>query len=500
MNTNYVIVQAGGRGSRMESLTRNKPKALVPVNNLPMIFHLFRKYPDKKYIIIGDYKYDVLQKYLREFAEVDYRMVSGAGHTGTCAGLSQALALVPEKERFLLIWCDLILPDDYQILETGEDVIGISKDFPCRWKYEDGEFVEERSTKQGVAGLFVFHDKEALKDVPDDGELVRWMRDRGLRFQEQGLWHTREYGLFSEWDKLPKVRCRPFNRVWEEGKKFYKEPIDEQGRKLAAREIAWYRKLQEIHFGNIPTVYGVSPLCMEKVEGKNIYEYQALSVDFKRGILVRLIECLRNVHLLDSIVADRDSYYEAYIGKTFSRLEKVRNLVPFADDPCIIVNGRKCRNVFYHREEVEEKVMRYLPERFSLIHGDCTFSNIMLKNDAIPVLIDPRGYFGTTEMFGDAAYDWVKLYYSLVGNYDQFNLKNFVLSVEEQEVLIEIASNQWEELEEDFFALLREEVTREQMKLFLAITWLSLTTYAWEDYDSICGAFYKGIYYLEEVL
>lgn len=47
MKVEYVIVQAGGKGTRMEYLTRNKPKALVPVNNLPMIFHLFHKYPRK---------------------------------------------------------------------------------------------------------------------------------------------------------------------------------------------------------------------------------------------------------------------------------------------------------------------------------------------------------------------------------------------------------------------------------------------------------------------
>ena len=60
MDLKYVVVQAGGKGSRMERLTRNKPKALVPVNNLPMIFHLFKKFSDKKFIIIGDYKFDVL--------------------------------------------------------------------------------------------------------------------------------------------------------------------------------------------------------------------------------------------------------------------------------------------------------------------------------------------------------------------------------------------------------------------------------------------------------
>ena len=123
MDVNYIIVQAGGKGSRMQILTRNKPKALVPVNNLPMIFHLFRRFPEKKFIIIGDYKYDVLERYLREFADnVDYHMVH-ASHNGTCAGISEALSLIPDNERFMLIWCDLVLPEDYSIPDTEKNVI-----------------------------------------------------------------------------------------------------------------------------------------------------------------------------------------------------------------------------------------------------------------------------------------------------------------------------------------------------------------------------------------
>lgn len=101
MDVHYIIVQAGGRGSRMERLTRNKPKALVPVNNLPMIFHLFKKFPDKKFIIIGDYEFDVLEKYLREFATVNYELVRGTGNVGTCAGMSDALAKVPDDSPFM---------------------------------------------------------------------------------------------------------------------------------------------------------------------------------------------------------------------------------------------------------------------------------------------------------------------------------------------------------------------------------------------------------------
>lgn len=496
----YIIVQAGGKGTRMETLTRNKPKALVPVNNLPMIFHLFRKYPDKKYIIIGDYQYDVLINYLKAFAETDYRMVRATGHTGTCAGLSEALSYIPDNQRFMLIWCDLVLPKEYEFPESEKDIIGIAKDFPCRWKYENGTFTEEMSRGQGVAGHFIFHDKSVLAEVPAEGELVRWMQSQGITFEEQELWHTREYGLYSEWDKLPKTRCRPFNRVHVEGDKFYKEPIDEQGRQLAVRERAWYRKLKGICFENIPAIYDYEPLCMERVEGKNLYEYRDLPLDLKKRILTQIIECLKKVHELGSIPADRDSYYDAYIAKTFERLKKVRRLVPFAGDRYVTVNGKRCRNVFFHREELENMVMAYMPEEFKLIHGDCTFSNMMLKKDTVPMLIDPRGYFGKTEIFGDVAYDWVKLYYSLYSNYDQFNLKRFELVIKEKEVTMKVDSNQWEELEGDFFRLLEGEVTRHQMKLYLAVVWLSLTTYAWEDYDSICGAFYNGLWYLEDVL
>ena len=239
---------------------------------------------------------------------------------------------------------------------------------------------------------------------------------------------------------------------------------------------------------------------MEHIDGKNIYEYTNISIEKKKDILSQIVECLKSIHSMESIQAEVESYKVAYIGKTFERLEKIRFLVPFADNKTVIVNGKSCRNIFYHQEELEKAVMGYFPSKFKLIHGDCRFSNIMLKQDSIPIFIDPRGYFGTTEIFGDTAYDWIKLYYSMFSNYDQFNLKNFNLYINEHDVKLEIASNNWECMEEEFFKLLEGEVTKRQMKLLLSIIWLSLTTYAWEDYDSICGAFYNGLYYLEEAL
>ena len=500
MGLNYIVVQAGGRGSRMERLTRNKPKALVPVNNLPMIFHLFKKFPDKKFLIIGDYKFEVLEKYLREFATVNYELIHSSGNVGTCAGIADALSKVPDNEKFLLIWCDLILSDEHKLLDTDKNVIGISQDFKCRWSYREGKFYEEPSDKYGVAGYFIFQNKNLLSEVPASGEFVRWLQSKNFTFTEQPLKNTKEYGLYSEWSKLPRMRCRPFNQITVEGDKIIKQGIDEQGRELAKKEIAWYKKIQGEDFLNIPTIYEYEPLTMEFIDGQNIYEYNFIPDAQKRYILQKIIACLQEVHKLGGVKADKESYFDAYIGKTYKRLEKVRNLVPFANDEKITINGRVCRNIFYHKEECEKLVMQYLPEEFRLIHGDCTFSNMMLRHDTEPVLIDPRGYFGKIQFYGDVAYDWVKLYYSLLSNYDRFNLKRFSLEINKNEVQLEIESNGWENLEEYFFELLEGEVTKRQMKLLLAITWLSLTTYAWEDYDSICGAFYNGIYYLEDAL
>lgn len=502
----YIIVQAGGKGTRLKHLTRNKPKALVPVENLPMLFHLFRKYPDKRFVIIADYKKEVLREYLEVFANVKYQIVDAEG-TGTCAGVKQAIRLIPEKEPFLLIWSDLILPNCLE-LPAGygnsgesacpkEDYIGISQTFPCRWSYQDGKFVEESSYEHGVAGFFLFTEKEKIRSVPESGELVRWMQQRNMKYSEIGLAGTKEFGLIEEYNRLEQEKCRPFNKMTVKGDRVVKEGIDEQGRKLAVRECAWYEKAKEIGIPSLPRIYGINPLEMEYISGKNVYECR-LSYREKKEILRKLVESLRMLHKAEQIPADTFSCKEAYFNKTFDRIRGIRDLVPFANERSITVNGRRCRNVFFQKKELEQRLGQLGCDKFCFIHGDCTFSNLMLREDGSPVLIDPRGYFGHTELYGDPLYDWAKLYYSIMGNYDRFNLKEFGLEIGEEEIRLDIQSNQWEDMEADFFEM--TETKPEEIKLLHAVIWLSLTTYAWQDYDSICGAFYNGLYYLEEVL
>lgn len=492
----YIIVQAGGKGTRLGYLTKNKPKALVPVQNLPMLFHLFQKYPDKRFIIIADYQKEVLHEYLNCFAKVKYQVIDAQG-AGTCGGIRQALRLLPEKQPFMLVWSDLILPEKLELPADTEDYIGISSTFPCRWSYAEGKFWEERSYEHGVAGFFLFTDKSKLEKVPESGELVRWMQEQHMTFREISLAGTKEFGLLEEYEKLEQEKCRPFNKMTMTEDTVVKEGIDEQGRKLAMRECRWYEKAKENRISILPHIYGTDPLKMERIYGKNIYEYDLPYTD-KRIILEKLVTALKELHHTEKYPADSFSCKEAYFNKTFYRIHPVRDLIPFANQPEIIINGKRCRNVFFHKRELERKLEQITCSEFCFIHGDCTFSNMMLRENGSPVLIDPRGYFGHMELYGDPLYDWSKLYYSIVGNYDRFNLKDFRLTIGEQEVTLEIGSNHWEDMEQDFFEMTGAD--REQIKLIHAVIWLSLTTYAWQDYDSVCGAFYNGLYYLEDIL
>lgn len=498
MKIDYIIVQAGGKGSRLGYLTSNKPKAIVPVGNLPIIFHLFRKFPDKRFIVIADYKKEVLREYLRSFADVKYQIVDAEG-TGTCAGIRKAVSQIPDNTPFMLIWSDLILPEEFSFPTVNQNYIGISQSFPCRWSYRGHQFIEEPSSEKGVAGLFIFTERQILSKVPEKGELVRWMQEQCITGEELGLAGAKEFGILSEYAELEVERCRPFNRMVIEEDFVLKEGIDAQGKSLAVRECAWYQKARSLGVKGIPKIYSINPLKMEKIIGKNIYEYQ-FSYEEKRQILKKLVDTLKQLHSLECCPKDSFSIQEAYITKTLKRLNKIRDLVPFADQSEITINGRICKNIFFYKREFERlaEKLTYSCKNFCFIHGDCTFSNMMLRDNDDPVLLDPRGYFGFTELYGDSLYDWGKLYYSIAGNYDQFNLKRFRLYIEDNQVRLEINSNHWEDMEKDFFEL--TETNPAEIKLLHAVIWLSLTTYAWQDYDSICGAFYNGLYYLEEAV
>lgn len=499
MDVEYIIIQAGGKGTRLKHLTANKPKGIVPVNNLPMIFHLMNKFPKKKFIIIADYKYEVMDKYMEAFSPVEY-MIVHATETGTCAGIKQAINLIPNDKAFLLIWSDLIVGDNFSLENLKGNTLGLSVDFSCRWSYDNDKFVEEPSSDKGVAGCFVFENKNEIIDVPDSGEFVRWLQSKEKKFNIMPLNGTQEVGTILAYESNLKDNvCRPFNSIEVVDNKIIKRGITEQGKKIGNYEVNWYKELSKLNYSRIPKIYSYEPLTMEKVNGTNIFK-KDLTKEQKQLVVKNFVDALEELHAKGDAEINYFDLYDNYYKKTVDRMDKVRDLIPFANDEYININGIKCKNVFYYKPEFKQLIENILFDtKFTLIHGDCTFSNTLIDENLDIIFIDPRGYFGKTLLYGDEYYDYAKVYYSLYGNYDQFNNKNFVLDIYEDKVELNISSNGFEELEEYFFNLIPN-CDVKKIKLLHAIIWLSLTTYAWEDYDSICGAFYNGLLYLNEFL
>ena len=501
MDFKYVIIQAGGKGTRLQHLTSNKPKGIVPVNNLPMIFHLFNKYKDKRFIIICDYLHEVLEKYLKVFSPVNYECVV-ATTKGTCAGIKQAIDLIPENEPFMISWSDLIFDEKFDESVVTDNAIGTPIDFECRWSFVNGELKEERSIEHGVAGVFFFKDKSYIEDVPSEGEFVRYLSNKNISFQDVKLVGVKEVGTLLAFSSEQKENvCRPFNKIEIKDDKLYKYGITDQGKKIAVDETRWYKyALEHLDNSYLPKIYSLDPLCLEYINGKNAFKIE-LDDKQKEVVLHNCLNGLKYLHSIERVPADPESIFKCYYEKTWDRLDKVQSLIPFANDSEIEINDKKCINPYFVKDEISRIVKdHFMNEKdFYFIHGDPTLSNIIIKPDLSIVFIDPRGYFGNTKLYGDRYYDFAKLYYSFIGNYDQFNNKNFLLDVYQDKVELSIASSGYEFLEESFFKEIPE-IEPRKIRFLHSLIYLSLTTYAWEDYDSICGAFYNGTLLLNEVL
>ena len=500
MKIEHIIIQAGGLGLRLGKLTKNKPKCIVAVKNRPLIFHVFERYPQARFIIIGDYKYPVLENYLRVFSKIDYQLVR-AGEKGNAAGIRDALDHIPENASFILMWSDILLSEDLCLKKIPNgNYIGLTKMFPCSWHMENGRLSKEPGdNNNGVAGFFIFKDKSVLDNLSEQGSFMAQVRASDIVLTPLDMLDSREFGTIDAIRETESRvnRCRPYNALEFYNDTVKKIAITDDGQKILEKEITWYRKMQKYGFPYIPKIISYTPLTMSYIRGENIFNAN-ISENEKQKTIKQLVDILELMHSYEIRPADTESLNIEYYEKTLTRLDSVKTVIPFADSESIIINGRICRNVLFFRKDFHKLIEGLLFNTiFCPIHGDATLTNIMIDETGSIRFIDARGYFGKNEVFGDIYYDWSKLYYSIKGNFDSFNVKDFDLEINKKEVNYHIRSNGWEHLTDYFFSLINN-CDASKIKLIHAIIWLSLSSHCWEDYDSLCAAFYNGISLLED--
>lgn len=497
----HVIVQAGGRGSRLRHHTWNKPKCLVSVRGKPLLYHLFSRFGDAKFSIIGDYAFDQLERYLQvNPPSVPFALVHATG-SGTASGIAQALDSIPAECPVVLVWSDLIIGDTIEWPDTSRPIVCTTSTFTCRWSLSsEGKLHETPSDTDGIPGLFYFPQRQLLPHPPTSGEFVKWLAANLTEFDVLDCPNLQELGDFAALEKENDAAgfSRFFNKVVIGEKTVEKRAIDPNYQNLIQKELVWYAEATRLGFRRIPKIVSENPFVMERVKGEHLYQIPDLSRREQRAVFADYLDALISLHDKGHAENRPDEVAEVYVQKTLSRVTSVSSIIPGFDRESVTVNGKKCRNVFAgkHLGTIETLLPRLQPTFFAPIHGDATFSNTLIDDKLRSWFIDPRGYFAKPGIMGDPWYDFAKVYYSAIGGYDAFNRRKFKLHIDHEtvEVLYEEPLYARTALEtfSDYFG---SELAR--IEILHGLIWLALSGYAKDDIDSVIGSFYLGLYWLE---
>ena len=110
-----VVINAGGKGTRLDPYTRVLPKPLIPVGELPIIEHImqrFQGYDCDKFHIIVNYKKQIMKGYFAENeGKYDISWYDEEKPLGTGGGLTLLKGKL--RETFFFTNCDNLLLSNY---------------------------------------------------------------------------------------------------------------------------------------------------------------------------------------------------------------------------------------------------------------------------------------------------------------------------------------------------------------------------------------------------
>lgn len=483
-----IIVQAGGLGTRLRPLTNNRPKCLVPVSGETILSHAVKIFDTSRVIVIGDYLIDVIRAYVDIF--FPQVCVVKAESKGTCGGLKEALSLIDDKDAVIFTWSDLLF-EKHPDLDLTKSTIGLSRTFPCRYQYEEGAYTKETSASSGVAGFFVFPNKAVLADVPSEGSFVgTFLKENNYKFDTK-VWldGVHEIGTtesLKEYESL-KIKSRFFNDVVLSKDSVTKKSKVEKFESLILSEYSWYRHIESIgQFPEIPKLICKMPLEIERRYGKHPYD---CTLEEKSEVIDRLSSLFEKLHKHNICVTNHSDMRQMYLIKVFDRVKKYSGLIRCFNEPVLRINKKLYKNPWVNEKDVYDIFASIACDNFCLIHGDPTFSNTLWNPETQSIsLFDPRGQFGSSKIVGDPLYDWAKLYYSAIDEYDRTNTGDFFVNRDAEggwhipESHVVLAPVFWRCCPHD----------AHQILLRLSTIWFSLVGYVENDIDGMNFAFLKG--------
>lgn len=439
-------------------------------------------------------------------------------------------------------FADTIVLD--HLSEESRDSFFYSEDYPSDiWTFfdcENGEITSIRDKQKGLdakecqklfVGVFRLSDEADFKKCL---EIAFSMKERQMStFYEALVLYSRKHPMepvhTENWfdighvdkyynSKL-EVKAREFNHITiDKNRGILRKSSDDREKFIG--EILWYLKLPgDIEYVR-PRIFSYSTSYNAPYVSMEYYSYHTVHELFLYGDLnyhqwvdifsrIRFIyDDFKRYQVSDSGILP--AVHEMYLDKTQKRLGKLRKderFLPFFEK-AMTINGVKYQSL----DDLCRLLEREIPARlydvdtFHIIHGDLCFANIMVdSNFSFIKVIDPRGKFGTYDIYGDQRYELAKLFHSVDGKYDFIIKDLFRIDVDADSAKIDfqILERKREfDLYEAFLRVFRDEIgeNRAKIELIEALLFLSMIPLHGESVSHQYAMLATGVQILDRVL
>lgn len=421
---NKFCILAAGKGTRNNNI-EGLHKALLPLENKPVISHIIDKLGDTEIVIAVGYKSEQIKTYMNTVhsdKNITYVDVDNFDKVGSGPGYSLLCCKEELQEPFVFTSVDTLVTDDIDIMSIEENWLGVSlveKKESLQYCLVDGSKYLDRlyygtgdTAYIGMAGIY---DYKSFWDSLEEHQIIK--DEYQVIHGFDGLEHMKlinftwyDTGNNDSYTETKKVFCNDVvanksdEAIFIDNGKVVKYFDDKH-------KVSKRIKRADYLNGNCPIIEYVN---------KNMYCYDYIDGEMLSNItdesLMRkfLDDCKsklwKEAYINDNFLEDCKEMYET---KT---KERVKKLYGSKLDNISIINGLKVQPV----EKMLNKINwvdfydKAVPSYF---HGDLQPENVLYddKNEKF-VLIDWRQSFGSSEDVGDVYYDLGKIYHAIMIN------------------------------------------------------------------------------------
>jgi choline kinase/mannose-6-phosphate isomerase-like protein (cupin superfamily) len=435
--TPAVLILAAGLGARLESLTKEINKALLPINNRAIISHIIDKFPKEyEFVVAIGYKGELVKEYCKlafpnhkfTFVEIDNIDGEGSG-----PGYSALKCREYLQRPFYITTCDCLI--DSPLPHLDGNWLGVQPtSYPEKYStvlVDDDNIINYSNKTEngydlafiGLAGIWnydIFWNQ--LEKRTTNGELVSafeapleypTFKAKKLKWLDAG--NLDDFNKTKQYFKDTPLSLQKDNNeiTYKEGNLFIKFTPDNTTLQNRIKRAEKLKNNIPINFGYVSNF-----VYYDWEEGDTLYKIDSLEL-FKKFLNV-LEKNLNNI--TENSVEHINKFYRE---KTRERLGK---FISKNGDKYFIhphnINGKDypAYDTFFNSLDFYKLNSNTF---YTIFHGDLQFDNIIynLKNDKF-TFIDWRESFGGYTEAGDIYYDLAKLYGGCIIPYDKMKDEN----------------------------------------------------------------------------